>query len=156
MKKVIFKSTLAVVAVATSCLGAWRAYGSYENVDNSLLMENLEALAQDEGGENGDLSWWDKFTDGCYDTAALLKSKQCPTSETSAGYNNGIGVNIPVPTEGGVIPVGANVESGYNYNHTTYGNKSQFQCESDWVWNHCDRREQTTCEGVKYGSRACG
>ncbi len=43
MKNAIIKSTLAVVVVATSCLGVWRAYGAYGNVDNSLLMENLEA-----------------------------------------------------------------------------------------------------------------
>lgn len=51
MKKVILKSTLAVVAVTASCLGAWKAYEAYENVDNDLLMENLEALSQD--GDNG-------------------------------------------------------------------------------------------------------
>ena len=38
--KMIVKSTLAVVTVATSCLGVWRAYGVCGNVDNSLLMEN--------------------------------------------------------------------------------------------------------------------
>ena len=51
MKKMILKSTLAVVAVTASCLGVWKAYGAYENVDNALLMENMEALSQD--GDNG-------------------------------------------------------------------------------------------------------
>lgn len=43
----ILKSTLAVVAVATSCLGAWKAYKVYGIHDTSLLMENLEALTLD-------------------------------------------------------------------------------------------------------------
>lgn len=47
MKKVILKSTLAVVAVAASCLGAWKAYGAYGSVDNSMLMENIEALSDE-------------------------------------------------------------------------------------------------------------
>ena len=45
MKKVILKSALAVVAVTLSCLGAWKAYEAYGNVDNVLLVENLEALS---------------------------------------------------------------------------------------------------------------
>lgn len=52
MKKSIIKSTLAVVAVAASCFGAWKTYDTYGSVDNSLMMENLEALSQ--GGDNGD------------------------------------------------------------------------------------------------------
>ena len=52
--KNILKSTLAVVAVTTSCFGAWKAYGTYGSVNNSLLMENLEALSQD--GDNGEQS----------------------------------------------------------------------------------------------------
>lgn len=45
MKKVILKSTLAVAAVAASCLGAWKAYNAYERVDNSMVIENIEALS---------------------------------------------------------------------------------------------------------------
>ena len=52
--KNILKSTLAVVAVTASCLGAWKAYEAYRSVDNSLLMENLEALSQDD--DNGEQS----------------------------------------------------------------------------------------------------
>ncbi len=48
----IVKSTFAVVAVIASCLGAWKACGVYGNVDNSLLMENLEALSEDSKGDN--------------------------------------------------------------------------------------------------------
>ena len=55
MKKVILKSTLAVVAVAASCLGAWKTYEAYGSVDNSLLMQNIEALSGsgDSDGDNG-------------------------------------------------------------------------------------------------------
>ncbi|MBQ8593832.1 MAG: hypothetical protein IJ467_06020, partial [Bacteroidaceae bacterium] len=54
MKKVILKSTLAVVAVAASCLGAWKAYGAYGSVDNSMLMENIEALSDNGEPNDGD------------------------------------------------------------------------------------------------------
>ena len=54
MKKAILKSTLAVVAVTASCLGAWKAYGAYGAVDNSLMMENIEALSGDNNGEPND------------------------------------------------------------------------------------------------------
>lgn len=54
MKKMIVKSTFAVVAVTVSSLGTWKAYGVYGNVDNSLLMENLEALSANSEGDNGE------------------------------------------------------------------------------------------------------
>lgn len=44
MKKNFLKSTIVVVAVAASCLGAWRAYNAYEVASNKLLAENIEAL----------------------------------------------------------------------------------------------------------------
>ena len=52
MKKVILKSTLAVVAVTASCLGAWKAYDAYEYEDNAMLMENVEALTSENNPEN--------------------------------------------------------------------------------------------------------
>lgn len=45
MKKNFLKSTIVVVAVAASSLGAWRAYDAYEVTDNTLLAENVEALS---------------------------------------------------------------------------------------------------------------
>ena len=58
MKKSIIKSTLAVVAIAASCLGAWKTYDAYGSVDNSLMMQNIEALSggTESGGEGGDPS----------------------------------------------------------------------------------------------------
>ncbi len=56
MKKMILKSTLAVVAVTASCLGAWKAYDAYDYNDNSLLAENVEALTQ--ASEISDKSWY--------------------------------------------------------------------------------------------------
>jgi hypothetical protein len=54
MKKINLKSTLAVVAVVASCFGAWKAYDTYGGVDNSLMMENIEALSdENHEGDNG-------------------------------------------------------------------------------------------------------
>ena len=58
MKKVILKSILAVVAVAASCLGAWKTYDAYGSVDNSLLMENLEALSEEPESEGNNEEWY--------------------------------------------------------------------------------------------------
>ena len=44
MKNVILKSTFVVVAVVASSLGAWKAYEVYGTMDNSLMIENIEAL----------------------------------------------------------------------------------------------------------------
>ena len=48
MKKAIIKPTLAVVAVAASCFGTWKAYDAFNDEVNSLLMANVEVLGQDE------------------------------------------------------------------------------------------------------------
>ncbi len=52
MKKKFLKSTIVVVAVAASSLGAWRAYDAYGVTDSTLLTENIEALTagSDPGG----------------------------------------------------------------------------------------------------------
>ena len=48
MKKTILKSAPGAVAAAASCFGAWKAYDAYQYEDNAMLMENVEALGQDE------------------------------------------------------------------------------------------------------------
>ena len=48
MKKAILKSAPGAVAAAASCFGAWKAYDAYQYEDNAMLMENVEALGQDE------------------------------------------------------------------------------------------------------------
>lgn len=56
----ILKSTLVVVAVAASCFGAWKTYDTYGSVDNSLLMQNIEALTQGDGDTDsggGNMIW---------------------------------------------------------------------------------------------------
>ena len=55
--KNILKSTLAVVAVTASSFGAWKAYEAYRSVDNSLLMENLEALTHDDSDTGENMIW---------------------------------------------------------------------------------------------------
>ena len=48
MKKTILKSACVAVAAAASCFGAWKAYDAYQYEDNAMLLENVEALGQDE------------------------------------------------------------------------------------------------------------
>ena len=48
MKKTILKSAPGAVAAAASCFGAWKAYDAYQYEDNAMLLENVEALGQDE------------------------------------------------------------------------------------------------------------
>ena len=58
MKKINLKSTLAVVAVVASCFGAWKAYDTYGSVDNSLMMENIEALSDENPNGEGQGYVW--------------------------------------------------------------------------------------------------
>ena len=51
MKKTILKSAPGAVAVVAASLGAWKAQGAYGNEDNSMLMENVEALTSDNNPE---------------------------------------------------------------------------------------------------------
>ena len=55
MKKIIKCGVVAAVAVAAG-FAAYQSYGSYGVQNNSLLMQNIEALAQDmdPDGDNGD------------------------------------------------------------------------------------------------------
>ncbi len=54
MKKSIKSGIVAAVAVAAG-FAAYQSYGSYDLQDNSLLMQNVEALAQaPEGPTSGD------------------------------------------------------------------------------------------------------
>lgn len=52
MKKMILKFTFAVVVMAASCLGARKAYDAYGYEENSILMENVEALSDDNSETN--------------------------------------------------------------------------------------------------------
>ena len=52
MKKTILKSAPGAVAVVAASLGAWKAQGAYGNEDNSMLMENVEALTSENNPEN--------------------------------------------------------------------------------------------------------
>ncbi len=60
MKKTILKSACVAVAAAASSFGAWKAYDAYEYEDNSLLMQNIEALASD-SNENGNSNNSEQF-----------------------------------------------------------------------------------------------
>lgn len=50
MKKFVKRGMLAAVVIAAG-LAAYQSYSSYGVQDNSLLMQNVEALAQDNNGE---------------------------------------------------------------------------------------------------------
>lgn len=72
MKKNFLKSTIVVVAVAASSLGAWRAYDAYEVTDNTLLAENIEALSEPpEDPETNPL------TDPTISLSSILASGKC-------------------------------------------------------------------------------
>lgn len=50
MTKKIFcvKTTITTVVLAISCVGAWKAYDTYEENSNSFLGQNLEAISTTE------------------------------------------------------------------------------------------------------------
>lgn len=57
MKTTVFKSTLIVAAVALATTTGWKAYERQylqNHTENPLLMENVEALTNNEGGSS---SW---------------------------------------------------------------------------------------------------
>ena len=137
-KKTLIKSTLVVCTVAISCLGAWRAYGSYGDVDNSLLMENLEALAQAEGGDaSGDTGVnFNGECPECIVKGESMRSVACLETVTSSSGSAGVGDN-----GGGVVYTSTN----------SYYNKYKLVCQSDCYGHSCDRREQTDCDGNKLG-----
>ena len=141
MKKVIIKSALAVVVMATSCLGAWRAYGAYGNVDNSLLMENLEALAHDEGGDASGDSWFN-INDRCIVQGESMRAVACVEPVTSSGVSAG-------------VSAGVGVNGGVYTSTNCYYNKYKLVCQQDCYVLSCDRREQTDCDGNKLGEKAC-
>lgn len=154
MKKNFLKSTIVVVAVAASSLGAWRAYNAYEVTDNTLLAENIEALSE-AGPVDFVLEWFDKTFDPCFKTGADLQPVQCKESETNTTSSNSTGGNVTVPVNGVPISVGISTGSSSSSNNTVYNQKEKLVCQSARITLHCDRREQTDCNGNKLGSAAC-
>ncbi len=66
MRKNFLKIALAIVVVATGSYGSYKAYSMYiaKNVEDSLLMENVEALSQSgEGSTNNGCSTKSTFFD---------------------------------------------------------------------------------------------
>ena len=144
-----------MVAVAASSFGAWKAYDAYGVTDNTLLVENIEALSE-AGPVDFVLEWFDKTFDPCFKTGADLQPVQCKESETNTTSSNSTGGNVTVPVNGVPISVGISTGSSSSSTTTVYSEKEKLECLGTKNLHHCDRREQTTCEGVKYGSRACG
>lgn len=82
MKKSIKSGIVAAVAVAAG-FAAYQSYGSYGLQDNSLLMQNVEALADDKTEPDGDPGSGNNEKGTCgqktkyYGTAGALKCPKC-------------------------------------------------------------------------------
>ena len=97
MKKNFLKSTIVVVAVAASSLGAWRAYNAYEVTDNTLLTENIEALAN--GSDND--SWAE-----CPQDKWIRNAKES-WKEVTPTYDKEIGFYVTIPFTNTKVGFGA-------------------------------------------------
>ena len=89
MKKTIKCGIVAAVAFAAG-FAAYQSYGSYDLQDNSLLMQNVEALADDDNGDaDGDPSSGNNKEKTCgqktkyYGTDGALK---CPKCHMAVGF----------------------------------------------------------------------
>ena len=143
-----------MVAVAASSFGAWKAYDAYGVTDNTLLVENIEALSE-AGPVDFVLEWFDKTFDPCFKTGADLQPVQCKESETNTTSSNSTGGNVTVPVNGVPISVGISTGSSSSSTTTVYSGKEMWECQSASKANHCDKREQTDCDKKKLGPAAC-
>ena len=102
MKKIV-KSTVAVVAVAASCLGVQKAFNCNEVMENSLLAENIEALAQSPDND----PWSDCPRDKWIRNAK--ESWDQHTAQYEAGFGLFIMVNGQKKKVGADVGVGGSV-----------------------------------------------
>ena len=73
MRKKIY-ATLTIVAVVAAGFATYRSYGSYGAKDNSLLMQNVEALAGGTESDTGEAAGGN-YTSSCH----ILASGKCGT-----------------------------------------------------------------------------
>lgn len=104
MKKFLLKSTILGVAVGVSGLGAWRAYNAYEMTDNTLLVENIEALSEASESGGDDDPWKD-----CPRDKWIRNAKESWAQHT-VQYEAGFGFYVTV--KGRKVKLGAGVETG--------------------------------------------
>ena len=95
--------TAAVVAVAS--FAASQSYGSYGTQDNSLLMQNIEALANEkgEGGDNtgeGGAITMQYCTDGEPVIVSLSTKPKCASGTSMS-------VTVPTTPSGTIYPCGS-------------------------------------------------
>lgn len=101
-------------------------------------MENLEALADAEGGDAGGDNWF-SIIDRCIVRGENMRAEPCCQPTTSSGGYVGVGDN------GGGVYISINC---------VY-NKYRLVCQPNYYGRSCDRREQTDCDGNKLGEKAC-
>ncbi len=149
MKKNFLKSTIVVVAVAASSFGAWKAYDAYGVTDNTLLEENIDALA--DGDRSG---WFEGWTDPCVRVCTGTKKERIydsvsSSNDTSTSTSNSVGGNYNPVTQG----VGGNIS---NSNSVSNGGSFSGQCfigeavDCDgWSFSHCHLGDCTKYERGK-------
>lgn len=99
MKTTILKTTMVVVAMTVSGLGAWRVYDNYGTKGSSLIVENIEALTNPDNDP-----WADCPRDKYIRNAAESWEK------TQVKYDAKIGYYVSL--NGKKISVGGNVSVG--------------------------------------------
>lgn len=157
MKKSIKCGIAAAVLVAAG-FTAYQSYSSYGVQDNSLLMQNVEALASgaDAEGDSDDLSLFAPYTSWC----AKLKSGKCgfksevyEVSYTINGASQKANVGF-APSGKAFTLLG--IELNYpNIQVTKKVSGTQVFPTGSWrvcgyaFWKLCDRRLQILCDGTK-------
>lgn len=153
MKKNFLKSTIVVVAVAASSLGAWRAYNAYEVSSNKLLAENIEALSEpDEGGGffARTTSWATKLASGiCGDEIGIYvytwSIEDGGVTQSAEVYMSKSGKLINFSTKQEFKLPHIIQEKRFDRNHIIK--------TGDWkvcagpAFGTCDRRKQILCDG---------
>ena len=126
MKKTVKCGMLAAVFVA-SVLAAYQSYGSYGAQDNSLLMQNIEALASNSDSDG------DAGGDGVQTSALLWLNSHIVLSH----YNKDLRIWIPTDSVKGESvgtlfiskeKIDDAIKKGYRYNSHIHG---YMICEKD-------------------------
>ena len=133
-----------MVIISVAGMGAYRAYGSYENGNISeqqtlLVAENVLALSEGPGP---------KFYDPCWLYFSTMTTVQCKHEETNSSSNSGVGVSATVLVNGVPVTVGGKTGTTQSYNNTRYDNREKHVCESSLTnLDRCWKKDQKYCNG---------